>query len=258
MDANAQPLREKLLALASATRNWESEPDRRRSVLGVMRQMIQPGISEPPCSGGEVLASAYGEGGAATYWAALMDSAEADEVVAKHLAAHKAVEDFLRDYREWVKFDVTAIGRFRALQAQCREALSRLPGGPLSARLAELVRNPNTQHLAPSSLRALFETKDNADAQPPAKAKDKHPGGAPEKFDWGAVQIAVAEECKKRNGVPCPDHPDMDWRVKAHAMTYVRDRMEKEWADGGPGETRLREHVSEILADIPRTPPPSR
>ena len=33
-----------------------------------------------------------------------------------------------------------------------------------------------------------------------------------EKFDWGAVQIAVAEECRTAKRRLRPDHPDMDRR----------------------------------------------
>jgi hypothetical protein len=106
-----------------------------------------------------------------------------------------------------------------------------------------LLSMPSQRWLVPEELRAFLEKG----VEPPAAAK--HAGGAPDKYDWAAVQMALEEECE-RWGVPRRDHPDLEWRTQADACRYVRKRMAKEWAKAEPGDTVLKERVRDILDQI--------
>jgi hypothetical protein len=107
-----------------------------------------------------------------------------------------------------------------------------------------LLSMPSERWLVPEELRAFLEDG----LKPPAAAK--HGGGAPEQYDWWAVRKALEDGCRHFGGVPSRNHPDSEWRTQAHACRYVEKRMEKEWANGGPGDSTLKSRVSSMLRQI--------
>jgi hypothetical protein len=79
---------------------------------------------------------------------------------------------------------------------------------------------------------------------------EKHPGGAPERYDWDSAEAELAQECERGAGIPNRKHPAPDWRTKADAYRFVRDYLAKLHGNDGPGETTLTERVGPMLVRI--------
>jgi hypothetical protein len=73
-------------------------------------------------------------------------------------------------------------------------------------------------------------------------------GGRPPVYDWAAVELALANECRLQEGVPRRDHSDPDWRTLADACRFVREKFS--WANGGPSDTALKVRVRPMLNRI--------
>jgi hypothetical protein len=73
-------------------------------------------------------------------------------------------------------------------------------------------------------------------------------GGRPDEYDWSAIESALEDECRLQESVPMPGHSDKDWRTKADAMRYVRNRFN--WTDGGPADSTLKAHIGQMLQRI--------
>ena len=78
----------------------------------------------------------------------------------------------------------------------------------------------------------------------------KHPGGAPEKYDWALVEDLLEEGCKQQGGIPRRDHSDPAWRQPADAAKYVRKSMMRDWHNGGPVDSTLKERIGQMLKRI--------
>jgi len=78
----------------------------------------------------------------------------------------------------------------------------------------------------------------------------KHPGGAPEKYDWALVEEILEEECKKQGSIPRRDHCDPEWREQAHAIKHVCERMAPDWRDGEPVDSTLKARIGPMLKRI--------
>jgi hypothetical protein len=79
---------------------------------------------------------------------------------------------------------------------------------------------------------------------------DADRGGRPGKYDWAAIEAALEEECRLQASVPIRNHTDKQWRTKADAMRYLRDRFKRKWSDGGPGDTTLKDKIGPMLRRI--------
>jgi hypothetical protein len=118
-----------------------------------------------------------------------------------------------------------------------------------------LLSKPSERWLVPEELRAFLEDQVKPQAatlevEGGPTVATKHGGGAPEKYDWEAVLMALKEGCEHYGGVPRLNHPDLVWRRPANACRYVRQRMAKEWADGGPVDSTLKDRVGSFLKQI--------
>jgi hypothetical protein len=92
-------------------------------------------------------------------------------------------------------------------------------------------------------LRAWLDRK-----TPPAS---KHPGGAPRIYPWDEVEAALERECRRQGGIPSRKNPNRKWRTKSDAYQWVRDHLAH--ADGGPGDTTMKQTVGPMLPRIAAT-----
>jgi hypothetical protein len=88
-------------------------------------------------------------------------------------------------------------------------------------------------------------------AKPTQQALEKHPGGAPVKYDWAGGEDRLAQVCEQCGGIPSRSHTAPDWRTKADAYRVVREYLDLD-GDGGPSDTVLKERVGPMLDRIDR------
>ena len=81
-----------------------------------------------------------------------------------------------------------------------------------------------------------------------SRGTPKSRAGAPEKYDWSAIESQLYEECRLQGGIPREDHSDMEWRRQARAMKYLRDYFIL--AEGGPSDTTLKLKLREMFPRI--------
>jgi hypothetical protein len=86
---------------------------------------------------------------------------------------------------------------------------------------------------------------------PVSAVKKLHPGGAPPRYDWDSIEIALEEECRLQESVPHRAHSDNEWRTQADAIKYLcEERFNKQWIDGGPALSTMKEKVGPMLKRI--------
>jgi hypothetical protein len=78
----------------------------------------------------------------------------------------------------------------------------------------------------------------------------RHAGGRPPIYDWVRVRKVLGEECELQGSIPRSDHSDPEWRKRAHAIKYVRERMRQHWPEGGPCDSALSPRIAQMLAEI--------
>jgi hypothetical protein len=67
-------------------------------------------------------------------------------------------------------------------------------------------------------------------------------------YPWDEVEASLEQECRRQGGIPSRGHPNRNWRAKSHAYRWVRDYLAR--ADGGPGETTMKDSVGPMLPRI--------
>jgi hypothetical protein len=97
---------------------------------------------------------------------------------------------------------------------------------------------------------ALWPHPDAAKPGTPDDGGAADKGGAPYKYDWKAAEAALDEECRLQESIPVRDHSDREWRTRADAMRWLRDRFSRQWRDGGPADSTLKKQVGEMLQRI--------
>jgi hypothetical protein len=234
-------LREQLLRTAVAARTMDSAGARRRAVSGILRLSFSPqmvGIprdvrAEPALSETELFEEVYADHGA-KYWQAVIDDRElGDDSLAGLLALHLAADLFARwDHR----LALSEVSK----REKCKAALDQNQAGDTRARLTELNRNPNTQHLVSESLRRFLSPP----AIVAARAADKKAFGRPVAADWSEIKKALKVEIEavgfpRKKGAP-------EWRSQADVIRFI----EKLTGDDEPGKTALKENAKKMLAEI--------
>jgi hypothetical protein len=75
-------------------------------------------------------------------------------------------------------------------------------------------------------------------------------GGRPDKYDWTKLEAALEAECRLQESIPHQNHSDENWKTEADAMRFLRESFEREWSEGGPGDSTLKRRIGPMLDRI--------
>jgi hypothetical protein len=230
-----RPTRESLLERARSTRELRFNKERREQVLMIVEHSLQ--AAEPP-SVAEIFEAAYGDPVGRDYWRLWLKYEQDEATVAKLLSTHFVAETTAPSHPlgwSWEACCHAALGRYRS-------------AGQMIDRIKSIVDDEELGYLIPPSVRAFIESELIVGSD----IAEKHPGGAPERYDWDSAEAELARECscERCAGIPNRKHPAPDWRMKADAYRFVRDYLAKRHGADGPGETTLKERVGPMLVRI--------